>query len=112
MEELLSQIFNVKPFVLWLIVVMSGICGFVMRQLLPDSALSYIYVPGFIVGALVSNYLFFRFSILVATEKEANIVAATGFGISVALLVMLGLTRLLMSLDFNKPVRKSDDYKD
>jgi uncharacterized membrane protein YeaQ/YmgE (transglycosylase-associated protein family) len=53
-----------------------------------------LFVPGFVFGALVANYLFEQYAIHPTTDKETNVVVACMLGIIVALLVLLVMTRL------------------
>jgi hypothetical protein len=48
-----------------------------------------LFVPGFIFGALVANYLFDQYAIYPTPDKETNVVVACMLGIIVTLLARL-----------------------
>ncbi len=67
-------------------------------HVLSKTMLALVFVPGFIFGALIANYVFEEFGVLVTSDQETNVVVACTFGIIGALLVLIVATRLTAAL--------------
>ena len=94
MMQFLNQTFEVDAFTLVVVALLSGWSGILTVQVLSRATLAMLFVPGFIFGALVANYLFELYAIHPTPDTETNVVVACMLGIIVALLVLLVMTRL------------------
>jgi hypothetical protein len=63
-------------------------------QVLSRTVLAMVFVPGFVLAALVANYLFEQYAIYPTPDKETNVVIACTLGMIVALLVLLVVTKV------------------
>lgn len=94
MMQFLNQTFEVDAFTLVVVALLSGWSGILTVQVLSRATLAMLFVPGFIFGALVANYLFEHYAIYPTPDKETNVVIACMLGIIIALLALLVMTRL------------------
>jgi uncharacterized membrane protein YeaQ/YmgE (transglycosylase-associated protein family) len=94
MLQFLNQTFEVDTFTLVVVGLLSGWAGILTMQTLSRTILAMLFVPGFIFGALVANYLFEQYAIYPTPDKETNVVIACMLGIIVALLVLLVVTKI------------------
>ena len=94
MMQFLNQTFEVDAFTLVVVALLSGWSGILTVQVLSRATLAMLFVPGFVFGALLANYLFEQYAIHPTPDNETNVVVACMLGIIVALLVLLVMTRL------------------
>jgi len=94
MLQFLSQTFEVDAYTLVVVALLAGWSGILTMQVLSRTMLAMVFVPGFIFGALVANYLFEQYGIYPTPDKETNVVIACMLGIIGALLVLLVVSRL------------------
>ena len=93
MLEFLNQTFQVDTYTIVVVALLSGWSGVLTMHVLSKTMMAFVFVPGFIFGALVANYLFEEFAFYPTPDKETNVVVACTLGIIGALLVLLVLTR-------------------
>ncbi len=94
MMQFLNQTFEVDAYTIVVVALLAGWSGILTMQVLSRAGLAMVFVPGFIFGALVANYLFKQYAIYPTADKETNVVIACTLGIIVALLALLAVTRL------------------
>jgi hypothetical protein len=79
----------------WIVGALTLLTFTVMRSMLPVKALSIVFAPGLFWGGLAGIYVANHLGIVASTVRSAQIVVTSTFGMCVALLVMIGLWRLL-----------------
>jgi len=94
MIDFLNHTFEVDTFTIVVVALLSGWSGILTVQVLSRTMLAMVFVPGFIFGALVANYLFGLYAIYPTPDKETNVVVACTLGTIAALLVLLIVTRI------------------
>jgi hypothetical protein len=67
----------------------------VMRSMLPAKGLGLVFAPAIFWGGLCGIYALREAGIVFSADKSANVAAASAFGMIAALIVMMGLTRLV-----------------
>jgi uncharacterized membrane protein YeaQ/YmgE (transglycosylase-associated protein family) len=90
----LNPTFDVDTYTLVVVALLAGWSGVLTMQVLSRAMLAMVFVPGFIFGALVTNYLFQQYAIYPTPDKETNVVVACTLGMIVALLVLLVVTKI------------------
>jgi hypothetical protein len=94
MLEFLNRTFEVDTYTIVVVALLAGWSGVLTMQVLSKMMLALVFVPGFMFGALVANYLFDVYQFYPTPDKETNVVVACTLGIICALLVLLVITRL------------------
>jgi uncharacterized membrane protein YeaQ/YmgE (transglycosylase-associated protein family) len=94
MLNFLNHTFEADTFTIVVVALLSGWSGILTVQVLSRTMLAMVFVPGFVFGALVANYLFEQYAIYPTSDKETNVVVACTLGIIAALLVLLIVTRI------------------
>ena len=94
MLQFLNQTFGVDTYTIVVVALLAGWSGILTMQVLSRAMLAMVFVPGFIFGALVANYLFEQYAIYPTPDKETNVVVACTLGIIAALLVLLVVTKV------------------
>ncbi len=94
MTQFLNQTFEVDTYTIVVVALLAGWSGVLTVHVLSKATLAMVFVPGFIFGALVANYLFEEYGIYPTPDKETNVVVACTLGIIAALLVLLIVTRI------------------
>lgn len=97
MSDVIARILTVDQFSVLIVATLTVGAGYFVSQAL-SAMMAILFVPGFLVGALVSIYLFREFGILIGPDNDTNATIASGVGIIVSLLIMLALVRFTMSL--------------
>ena len=81
-------------FMTWVIfAVLIGAGGFILQSIIDSMLLTSVFLFAFQIGALVVNYLAMKFSITLFPSAEANLIAFSTIGMTVALIVTLLLIR-------------------
>ncbi len=93
MLEFLNQTFQVDTYTIVVVALLSGWAGVLTLHVLSKTVMALVFVPGFIFGALIANYIFDRFGFFPTPDQETNVVVACTLGIIAALLVLLVVTR-------------------
>lgn len=83
------------PLSYWIVGALTLLAFTVMRAMLPSKALAIVFAPGLFWGGLAGIYIATQLGFVVSTERSAQIVVTSTFGMCVALLVMIGLARLV-----------------
>lgn len=95
--HLFTHLLAVDRFTILTVAGLAFAAGYLVKQML-SASLAVLFVPGFIAGALASIYIFQEYGILIGPDNDTNAVLASGAGIIVALLILLGLVRFVLSL--------------
>lgn len=98
MVEFLNRTFEVDTYTIVVVAMLAGWSGVLTMHVLSRTVLALIFVPGFVFGALVANYLFVEYSFYPTADPETNVVVACTLGVIMALLVLLVVTRLLAAI--------------
>ena len=93
MVDFLNQTFEVDTYTIVVVALLSAWSGVLTLHVLSKTLLALVFVPGFIFGALVANYLFELYGVYPTPDAETNVVVACTMGIIAALLILLLLTR-------------------
>jgi uncharacterized membrane protein YeaQ/YmgE (transglycosylase-associated protein family) len=91
--DFLNHTFEVDTYTLVVVGVLSGWAGVLTQHVLSKTVLALVFVPGFVFGALVANYIFDEIGFYPTGDRETNVVVACAAGIIAALLVLLIVTR-------------------
>jgi uncharacterized membrane protein YeaQ/YmgE (transglycosylase-associated protein family) len=98
MLEFLNQTFEVDTYTIVVVALLSAWAGVLTLHVLSKTVLALVFVPGFIFGALIANYIFEEFGFYPTPDQETNVVVACTLGIIAALLVLLVVTRFASAL--------------
>lgn len=98
MLEFLNKTFEVDTYTIVVVALLAGWSGVLTMHVLSKTVMALVFVPGFIFGALVANYLFEEYGFYPTPDKDTNVVVACTLGIIVALLVLLIATRLMSAI--------------
>ena len=98
MAEFLNRSFEVDTYTIVVVALLSAWAGVLTLHVLSKTMLALVFVPGFIFGALIANYIFEEIGFLPTPDQETNVVVACTLGIIAALLVLLVVTRLTAAL--------------
>lgn len=80
-----------------LVIMLSVIAAFAFREALDGATLTAIcFFPFFILGALLSVYLFTKLQVFMTPDQPVNNVAAAISGISITLIVLLLFKRTIV----------------
>jgi hypothetical protein len=96
--EFLNQTFEVDTYTIVVVALLAGWSGVLTMHVLSRTMLALVFVPGFIFGALVANYLFEEFAFYPTPDKDTNVVIACTIGIIAALLVLIIMMRLMSAI--------------
>lgn len=96
--EFLNRTFEVDTYTIVVVALLAGWSGVLTMHVLSRTVLALLFVPGFVFGALVANYLFVEYSFYPTPDQETNVVVACTLGIIMALLVLLIATRIAAAL--------------
>ena len=92
--EFLNRTFEVDTYTVVVVALLAGWSGVLTMHVLSRTLLALVFVPGFVFGALVANYLFIEYAFYPTPDQETNVVLACTLGIIMALLVLLIVTRI------------------
>jgi len=79
----------------WIVGALTLLAFLVMRAMFPSKSLAIVYAPALFWGGLAGIYIANQAGFYVGTERSAQIVVSSTFGMCAALLIMIGLTRLV-----------------
>jgi uncharacterized membrane protein YeaQ/YmgE (transglycosylase-associated protein family) len=95
MIEFLNKTFEVDTYTIVVVALLAGWSGVLTMHVLSRTVLACVFVPGFIFGALLANYLFIEYGFYPTSDKDTNVVVACTLGIIGALFVLLIVTRVM-----------------
>ena len=94
MIDFLNRTFEVDTYTIVVVAMLAGWSGVLTMHVLSKTMMALVFVPGFIFGGLVANYLFDEFAFYPTPDRDTNVVVACTLGIIAALLVLLVITRV------------------
>jgi hypothetical protein len=94
MLDFLNRAVTVDTYTLVVVAMLSGWAGVLTLHVLSRTVLALVFVPGFILGALVTNYVFELTGFYPTPDRETNVVIACTAGIVMALLALLLFMRI------------------
>jgi len=95
MLDFLNQAFEVDTYTIVVVALLAGWSGVLTMHVLSKTVLALVFVPGFIFGALIANFLFQEFGFYPTPDEETNVVIACTLGIIAALLILMVVTRVM-----------------
>jgi uncharacterized membrane protein YeaQ/YmgE (transglycosylase-associated protein family) len=98
MLDFLNKTFEVDTYTIVVVALLAGWSGVLTMNALSKAVMALVFVPGFVLGALVANYLFDAYGFYPTPDKSTNIVVACTLGIIAALLVLLLATRIAATI--------------
>lgn len=97
--NIVYQIVLVDQMTFVLVIVLSVIAAFAFREALDGASITAIcFFPFFILGALVSVYLFANLQVFLSSDQPVNTVAASICGIGITLILLLIFKRAIVYL--------------
>lgn len=93
-SEFMTNVMTVDQWTLFIVAALSAWAGYLLKEALSSSLMAVLFFPGFILGGLISRYLFIHNGIFLSTNKDANVILATGAGIIASLLLLTVLVRV------------------
>jgi uncharacterized membrane protein YeaQ/YmgE (transglycosylase-associated protein family) len=95
MADFLNRTFEIDTYTIVVVAVLAGWAGVITMHTLSKAVMAFVFVPGFVAGALLANYLFEAYGFYPTPDESTNIVVACTLGIIAALLVLLLVTRVM-----------------
>jgi len=105
MFDLLGDLLSIDQYAMITVVSVSALGGFVMKQFVDSRMLVLLFIPAFLAGGLVAQFFCNQYDIVLTPEKDANAVVISAIGMMVALVVMMGVTRLVSALAATESAR-------
>jgi hypothetical protein len=105
MMAFLERALAVDTFTLLIVAMLSGWAGVLALHALQRTLLALIFVPGFTMGALISNHVFELVEFLPTHDRRTNTIIACTVGIIAAffaLMLLIRLTKFLAGLQFRR----------
>ena len=94
--EFMTNVMTVNQWTLFVVAALSAWAGYLLKEALSSTLMAILFFPAFIIGGLISRYLFIEHGIFLSTNKDANLVLATAAGIIAALLMLTIIVRFYM----------------
>ena len=94
MLDFLNRAITVDTYTLVVVAVLSGWAGVLTLHVLSRTVLALVFIPGFVFGALVTNYVFELTGFYPTPDRETNVVVACTLGIIIALFVLMLFLRV------------------
>lgn len=94
MLDFLNRAVTVDNYTLVVVALLSGWAGVLTLHVLSRTMLAMVFIPGFVLGALVTNYAFELTGFYPTPDKQTNVVVACTLGIIMALFVLLLVLRV------------------
>src|SRR6185312_9821733 len=94
MLDFLNRAVTVDTYTLVVVAMLSGWAGVLTLHVLSRTVLALVFVPGFILGALVTNYVFELTGFYPTPDRETNVVIACTVGLIISLFVLLVCLRV------------------
>ena len=93
MLDFLNRVVTLDTYTLVVVAVLSAWAGVLTLHVLSRTVLAFAFVPGFILGALIANYVFELTGFNPTPDRETNVVIASTLGIILALFVLMLILR-------------------
>jgi len=94
MLDFLHQALTVDTYTIVVVALLSGWAGVLTLHVLSKTILALVFIPGFVFGALLANYVFEETGFMPTPDRETNVVVACTLGLILTLLVLLVIMRL------------------
>ena len=95
--NIVYQIVLVDQMTFVLVILLSMVAAFAFREALDGATVTAIcFFPFFILGALVSVYLFTKLQVFMSSDQPVNTVAASICGIGITLILLLLFKRAII----------------
>ena len=94
MLDFMQRALTVDTYTIVVVALLSGWAGVLTLHVLSRTLLALVFIPGFVFGALIANYLFDRFGFRPTPDHETNVVVACTVGLIFTLLALLVVMRL------------------
>ncbi len=91
--KVLSDIAMADTTSYWIVGALTLLVFAVMRAMLPVKALAIVFAPFIFWGGLAGIYACTHFGLVMSHDKASNVVVTSTFGMLIALVVMMLLTR-------------------
>jgi hypothetical protein len=89
MLDFLNRAVTVDTYTLVVVAMLSGWAGVLTLHVLSRTLLALVFIPGFVLGALIMNYAFELAGIYPTPDRQTNVVIACTVGMIVALFILL-----------------------
>jgi hypothetical protein len=98
MLDFLHRALTVDTYTMVVVAMLSGWAGVLTLHVLSRTVLALVFVPGFVLGALIMNYVFELAGLSPTPDRETNVVIACTVGLIISLLVLLICLRVTAAL--------------
>jgi len=95
MLDFLNRALTVDTYTLVVVAMLSGWAGVLTLHVLSRTFLALVFIPGFVFGALIMNYVFELAGIDPTPDRQTNVVIACTVGMIVALFLLLICLRVM-----------------
>lgn len=104
MTDILIYLLSIDNMTIFLVAVLATWGGYIVHQMVSSTIMTLLFVPGFVSGALISNYVFGKFGIILLADRDSNSLVITAIGMVSALFIIVGGIWLAYQLsDMNRP---------
>ena len=94
MLDFLNSALTVDTYTLVVVAMLSGWAGVLTLHVLSRTVLALVFIPGFVLGALIMNYVFELAGFYPTPDRETNVVIACTVGLIISLFVLLVCLRV------------------
>jgi len=95
MLDFLHRAVTVDTYTLVVVAMLSGWAGVLTLHVLSRTLLALVFIPGFVLGALVMNYIFELAGFYPTPDRQTNVVIACTIGMIIALFILLICLRVM-----------------
>ncbi|MEW5963258.1 MAG: hypothetical protein AB1749_06800 [Pseudomonadota bacterium] len=89
MHDLMAYIWSIDNLTMFMVAVLATWGGYIVHQMISSHIMTMLFVPGFVVGAVLSNYIFGKLGVFILHDKDSNALVVTAIGMMAALVVMI-----------------------
>ena len=98
MLDFLNRAVTVDTYTVVVVAMLSGWAGVRTLHVLSRTLLALVFIPGFVLGALIMNYTFELAGIYPTPDHQTNVVIACTLGMIVALFILLMCLRVTSAM--------------
>ncbi len=95
MLDFLNRAVTVDTYTLVVVAMLSGWAGVLTLHVLSRTLLALVFIPSFVLGALVMNYVFELAGFYPTSDQQTNVVIACTVGMIVSLFILLICLRVM-----------------
>jgi hypothetical protein len=104
-QDTMHAIVTVKTQVAVIAFVLTFLAALIIKSATDSTSLAALFVPALGFGCLVGVYSFKMAGVALSSSKDANVIAAAGIGMVVALVLMLIVVRIFGKFrDMTRPI--------